>query len=289
MGLKDWIWNKAEKKIEEELTSGEPQNENLIQNDEVEKASYSDYSYKRVRKLREKGKYWGYEVPYLQYPVNKQEKPRAIFLVAGILYAIMASLMLVATFFVVTGFVLPLLGTALGLSGMFKIFQWDILGLFATISALVPIFIWLILIATIGLLVGINIYFISQTIKFFKMSKISMQEMAKGFEVQSLIIRLGTIMGIAVVVGVAILVLTRENVTLAGVWLVIGIMLAILAVISPFFILLIIERNKAKKQFDELSEEQQTDFIRHNQMLDRVHRKSNKGNKDLLASTKVDF
>ena len=84
MGIFDWINNKVEKKIKEEF--GPAENENLIQNDEIEKTSYSDYSYKKVKKLRQKGKYWGYDVPYLQHPVSKQEKPRAVFIVAGVLY-----------------------------------------------------------------------------------------------------------------------------------------------------------------------------------------------------------
>lgn len=289
MGLEDWIWNKAEKKIKEELQSPEEQNENLIQNDEIEKASYSGYSYNKVKKLREKGKYWGYEVPYLQHPVQKQEKPRAIFIVAGILYAIMAVAMLVASFYITTSFILPTIGSALGLNGLLTFQKWDIFGLFISITSMMSIFVWLIIIVIAFFVIAINVYFISQTIKFFRMSKISMQEMAKGFEVQSLIIKLGTVMGITLVVGIAIMIMTRETITPAGIWLVIGVMLAVLAVITPFFVILILQRKKANKQFAELSEEQQKDFIRHNQMLDRVNRKSNKGNKSLISSEKVDF
>ena len=127
MGLKDWIFSKLDKKLTEEF--GPEQNENLVQNDEVEKASYSDYSYKKVKKLREKGKYWGYDVPFLQHPVHKQEKPRAIFIVAGVLYTILTIAMLVATYFIARSFILPTIGSALGLSDMFKIQKWDIFGI----------------------------------------------------------------------------------------------------------------------------------------------------------------
>ena len=287
MGILDWLNRKVEKKLKEEFVPAE--DENLIQNDEVEKASYSDYSYQKVKKLREKGKYWGYDVPFLQHPVHKQEKPRAIFIVAGVLYAILTIAMLVATYFIARSFILPAIGSALGLSDLFKIQAWDIFGLFAMFSSMLPIFLWLIIAALVALVVGLDIYFIYQTIKFFKMSKISMQEMAKGYEVGNLIIKLGAIMGIAVVVGIAILVLTKGKATAAGIWLIIGIMLAIIALITPFFVLLIVERNKAKKQFAQLSEEQQKDFIRHNQKLDRAHRKTNKRNKSIISRDKVDF
>ena len=287
MGLEEWVLNKFEKKINEEL--GQNQNENLIQNDEIEKASYSEYSYKKVKKLREKGKYWGYDVPYLQHPVNKQEKPRAVFIVAAVLFLLLSVAMIVFTYVITRSMILPLLGSALGLGDAFAIQAWDIFGLFATFTSLISIFVWLILVLIVAVVVAFNIYFISQTIKFFKMSKISMQEMAKGFEVGNLIIRLGAIMAITVMVGITILVLTRGEATAAGIWLIIGVMLAIIALISPFFVLLIVQRNKAKKQFAQLSEEQQKDFIRHNQMLDRVNRKSNRSSKSLISSTKVDF
>lgn len=287
MGILDWINNKVEKKIKEEF--GPAEDENLIQNDEVEKASYSDYSYQKVKKLRQKGKYWGYDVPYLQHPVHKQEKPRAVFVVAGVLYAILAIAMLVATYFVVRGCILPMVGSALGMSEVFKIQEWDIFGLGAMFLSFGPILLWIIIVAIAGLVIGLNIFFIFQTIRFFKMSKISMQEMAKGYEVGNLIIKLGAIMGIAVVVGIAILVLTKGKATAAGIWLIIGLMAAIIALITPFFVLLIVQRNQAKKQFAQLSEEQQQDFIRHDRMLDRVRRKSNKNGKSLISSDKVDF
>jgi len=195
----------------------------------------------------------------------------------------------VFTYVITRSMILPLLGSALGLGDAFAIQAWDIFGLFATFTSLISIFVWLILVLIVAVVVAFNIYFISQTIKFFKMSKISMQEMAKGFEVGNLIIRLGAIMAITVMVGITILVLTRGEATAAGIWLIIGVMLAIIALISPFFVLLIVQRNKAKKQFAQLSEEQQKDFIRHNQMLDRVNRKSNRSSKSLISSTKVDF
>ena len=49
MGILDWVNNKIEKKLKEEF--GPTPDENAIQNDEIEKASYSDYSYKKVKKL----------------------------------------------------------------------------------------------------------------------------------------------------------------------------------------------------------------------------------------------
>ena len=48
MGILDWVNSKVEKKLKEEF--GPEVDENLVQNDEIEKASYSEYSYKKVKK-----------------------------------------------------------------------------------------------------------------------------------------------------------------------------------------------------------------------------------------------
>lgn len=289
MGIFDWVNNKIEKKLREEF--GPEKDENYIDNDEIEKASYSAHSYRKVQKLREKGKYWGLDVPYLQHPVTKQEKPRAYFVTFGILYLLVTLAVMALSVIVVLNYMFPLIGQAIGVSEMFGfgLQPWDIFGIFAVFTSVAPILLWILVIVFAAAIVGINALFISQTVKMFSLTKISMQEMAKGYEVGDILIRFGTIIGITIAAGVAILVLTRETVKPEGIALIVGIMLGVCAVVGTAFGVLLAQRNKAKKQFAELSVGEQQDYIRHNQMLDRVHRSHNKRNKSLISSDKVDF
>ena len=286
MGIEHWLFGKARKTLNEAFSPEEDQN--LIQNDEIEKASYSEYSYKNVQKSREKGKYYSYDVPYLQHPVKKQEKPRAIFLVFGILYAVATAAALTLSIMLVTNFLLPLITQAVSVSGVVKVRVWDIFGWVAALSAMGAFIIWVIVIAVAALIIGINIFLISQTIKMFRMSKLSMQEMAKGYEVGRMLIGLCTIILITLIVGIAILVLTRETIKPAGIGLIVGVMAVVSAVVGTIFGLLLWQRNKAKKEFEQLTEEEQKDFIRHNQALERIERIRNKS-KSVLSRSKVDF
>ncbi len=287
MGLKDLIFNKTRKALNNAFS--QEQNDNLIQSDEIEKASYSEYSYKKVQKLREKGKYWAYDVPYLQYPVQKQEKPRPMFIVLGILYAIALTVAFVLSAIIVTNILLPLIAHALNLSAFAKVKKWDIFGLAAMFGSIIPIMAWSVVILVGGFVFAVDFFLTYQTIKMFRMSKISMQEMAKGYEVGSMLFKLGTIIVCTLIAGIAILILTRENIKPAGIGLVVGVMLVICAVVGTIFGLLLAQRIKAKKQFAELSDEHQKDFIRHNQALDRVQRYRNKKDKSLITSSEVDF
>ena len=287
MGLDDLILNKVQKKLNEIVPKEE--SENLVQNDEVEKASYSDYSYKKVKKLREKGKYWGLDVPYLQHPVAKQEKRRPMFIVLGVLYAIALAAAVVMSVIVVINVLLPLIAQALKLNEFAKIGMWDIFGIAALFGSLMPLMAWAVVILIGGLVFAVDYFLTYQTIKMFSMSKISMQEMAKGYEVVDMLFKLGAIIVGTLAIGITILVLTRENIKPAGIALVVGVMVVICAIVGTIFGLLLSQRIKAKKEFEQLPEEQQKDFIRHNQALDRVQRRRNRKNTSIIGSSDVDF
>lgn len=285
MGIEDLLWNKARKTLNE---LGSNEEENLVNNDEIEKASYSEASYKKVQKLREKGKYWGLDVPYLQHPVKKQEKPRPMFIALGVLYAIMFALVFAGSVALTINFIVPMISSALAVSSSVQLFVWDIFGIVAALTALGPIFLWIIIVSFVTAIVLVNVFFAFQTVHMFKMSKISMQEMAVGHEVQGMLLRLGTIIGITLVVCIAIWVLTRETISTQGILFLVGIMVAVSAVVGTIFGLLLVQKLKAKKEFDQLPEEQRNDFIRHNRELDRVRRQKGKS-KSMIGSSKVDF
>lgn len=286
MGIQHWILGKARKALNEVVPQEE--NENLVQNDEVEKASYSEHSYKNVQKIREKAKYYGYDVPYLQFPVQKQEKPRTLFVVLGVLYAVALAAALTLSVMLVTNLMLPLISSALETTGWVKFRAWDIFGVVAGLSAIGSFMVWVIVIALAAAIIGVNVFLLSQTLRMFRLSKISMQEMAKGYEIGNMIFGLIAIIVSTLVVGIAILVMTRENIKPAGIGLVVSVMVVICALVGTILGLLLMERNKAKKEFEKLSDEEKEDFIRHNQVLDRVNRMKNK-NKSILSSTEVDF
>ena len=138
MGLRDLFFNKLNKKIAEDIGQDQP---DRVENDEVEKASYSEYSYKKVAKLREKGRLYGYRVPYLQHPVNKREKARPLFVVLGVIGIILLALATALVVMITLNFTLPLFSTALGLTDWLVPREWDVFGVVALMGSLVPILI----------------------------------------------------------------------------------------------------------------------------------------------------
>lgn len=286
MGLYEWTSRKLRQKINEELPKDE--NENLVNNDEIEKASYSEYSYKKVQKLREKAKYYGYDVPYLQHPLTKVEKPRALFVVFGVLNAILLAFSIFLSVMITINFLMPLINMALGLNSWFVPKAWDVFGVVTMFSSVVPLMVWLIIIATVGLMVAIVVFFVYNTRRMFSLSKISMEEMAVGYEISNMI--LGFIIVIVSVVLIGVFLLVKfENIKTLGIVLVVGIMVAVTAILGTLIALLMVYRKKAKKQFNELPQDVQKSFIEHNRVLERVNRLSNKNSKSIISSSKVDF
>ena len=283
MGIFDRLGKKVVDAIDKEDTT------NIVENDKIEKTSYSAYSYKKVQKLREKGKYWGTNIPYLQYPLKKQEKPRALFLVLGILYAIIFACILAFSVVVIINFIIPIVKLALNMGDKVELKWWDAFGVTYTFMSLAPLLLWLIIIFVLLLLFAINFYFGFQTYKLFALSKVSMQEIAKGYEINDLIFKMSAIILITITIGIVILVLNYQNMKPAGFALIIGVMAVVSVIIGLVLALLIVERIKAKKEFDQLSEEEQQDFIKHNNKLDYVRRRKNRNNRTIAGSSKVDF
>jgi len=285
MGLFEWGMNKLNKKLKEEFPEDYEQK---IKTDEVEKASYSYYSYKNVKKLREKGKFWAIDVPYLQYPVTKQEKPRPLFIVFGIISLILLGFVGYAAYWITINMILPLVAAALQMNSVFNIPFWDIFGLFTMFTSIAPIISWILVGVVTALTIGMVVYFVSLTKRLFCLSKISMQEVAKGYEVRGMIYALGTIMAIVLVVGIFLLVKFGSNMTTKNIWIVIGVMASIVIMVGVVFTLLIIQRKKEVKLFNQLPKEQQDDYINHVRQLYKVHRRK-KATKSALGSSDVDF
>ena len=286
MGIFEWGMNKLDKKLREEFP--EEFEEKKIKTDEVEKASYSNYSYKNVKRLREKGKYWAVDVPYLQYPVTKQEKPRPLFIVFGVISLILLGFVCYGAYAAIVGMILPMIGSALSLNGLFKIPFWDVFGLFTMFTSLGPIFVWIIIVAISALIIGIVVYFISLTKRLFCLSKVSMQEMAQGYEVRNMLLALGIIMGVVLIIGLVLLIPNAKNMTAGNIAIVVAVMVGVIAVVGVVFALLLVQRNKEKKLFEQLPKEQQEDFIKHNRGLERVRSRRNRS-KNILSSSEVDF
>ena len=166
--------------------------------------------------------------------------------------------------------------------------QWDIFGVAALFGSIVPLMLWLIVFATIGLIICAVVGFVLLTRKMFSLSKISVQEMAVGFEINNMIIAYITMIVITLVIGIFLLV-KLENSTPAGIALIVGIMCAVVLVLGALIALIFACKNKAKKQFNQLPEDVQKDFINHNRMLERVARIKNIKSGSGLNSSTVDF
>lgn len=260
---------------------------NYINNDEIEKSSYSAYSYKNVKKLREKGKYKGIDVPFLQYPVKKQEKPRPLFIVFGIVDLILLALSIVFAVIITKNFLLPLFGELLNISWLKDLNEWDIFGLASMFGSLFIFLLWIIAIFVASLLIAMIVYFILQARKMFCLSKASMQEMAVGYEISRVIFNL--IIAIVLFVAIAVVIVV-QNKNINSLWfkIIISVIIAVVLTLTTLVVLLIVQRNKAKKEFNQLPEEQKQDFIKHNRALFKVRTLKN-ATKGVFGSRSVDF
>ena len=267
--------------LEQEQNNAQPK-------DQVEKESYSAYSYKEVRKIRQKGAMRGIEVPYLKYPVTQPEKPRVLFLILGIISAILFAAAVVGAGYVFITTVLPLILNTIGVTGALTTkHTFDILGLGVLFGGLVSIMVWMLPILIIGVLIALIVTLFILTRQMFGMTKLSMQEFAVGHEISNLIRNLIIIISIPAIVAVAVFI-TVKNIQPAGIALLIGVIAVFALVFGSILAYLIIGRRKAKKQFAELSEEQQADFKAHARALEKAHRR--RGTKSIHSKlSNLDF
>ncbi|MBE7076634.1 MAG: hypothetical protein E7374_01935 [Clostridiales bacterium] len=241
-----------------------------IKDDSIEKESYSESSYKHVKKIRERGTLMGYKVPYLQYPVQKQEKPRPLFLALAIVSAVLFGLACAFAIYAFVTMILPMAYSALGIETP-KWIVLDIYGILPTIGTSIKIFLWLIIIMLAALMCVPALILGMITKKLFSWTKLSMQEVAEGYEIKNLIFNLG--LWIILLIGLGIVACFMfKGIKPIGIVAIFVVIAAIDAVLGTLLGLLVHARNKERKKFNELPIEQQEDFKRHTKALDRASR-----------------
>lgn len=183
-----------------------------VVNDQIEKDSYSDYSYKTVKKLRERGKLMGVDVPYLNHPVTKPEKPRALFLVLGIIFAALLVLVCVGIGYLTITTILPMILNMVGVTTTLTTRHvYDIFGIGSFIGTTLSFFLWVIVIVFVLFAIGIIVALVSITRKMFGLTKASVQEVAVGHVVANLIKNIILCIVIPIVLAVALLLLKTSQ------------------------------------------------------------------------------
>lgn len=238
---------------------------------DYEQISYGKFGYKRVQRLRRKGKRRGIEVPQLNYALTKPEKPRIAFWVAAIIGIIAFIAILVGAGFLIK-FIIDVFSDLYKDTGGFFKTVIHPGTLFATQGlSLVPVlflilaYLALISIAVVPLVIALSCFrFVRNMLYTARCSK---EEFARGERISGNITgAIGILVG-ATVVMIVIFVMTDAHTARLLVGLIYG---AIVIIAGGFLALMIIERKKCKKWFEGLEEDNKRNFIEHDNGLRRI-------------------
>lgn len=251
-------------------------NSNEINNDltsdkqpllDIEKNSYSKYMYKKLVKARKKGLQYGVTIPPLKYELDKPEKTRKVFLIAGytLLSFTIALFIGFIIMYIVSGVFPMFIDMLRGTSSVYskELFEKS-LGL-SSFGAISLTWLYIVIVILLLLPIGIIMGLVKGVIKNFAFSKISKQEMAKGFEVSRYINILVISIFLTLLIGILFIV---EGLTRGGLGVFITIMsFVIFACCLTLLIFIIKERKREKEWFNSLSEEKQQDFLNQNKAV----------------------
>lgn len=239
---------------------------------DYEKQSYAKYVYKRVQRLRRKGKRRGIKVPYLQYELHKPDKPRVVFWIIAIISLVLFAGMLVGLGFLANELI-KLSDDFSGIGDVLTaIFDPKLFAATAGLSAIPGMLIFLAVVMFIGLLL-IPIAAVFMMYGFvreaFYMAKCSKEEFAKGNVISSRIF--GLIVTLIVATAMLIVIVTQVDESFTK--LLAGIVYGILVVaLGAYLAVLAIEKSKNAKWFDTLDEESKQNYLAHDQALRKVKR-----------------
>lgn len=241
--------------------------------EEIEKNSFSPYMQKQVNKLRKKGLEYGITVPFLNYELNKPEKPRKLFNIIAILFFALALAMIVGTIvmYIYTNIFSAIveiankshdltnydtLQNSLGLSGFVGIASWAVALVLVILSLLpIPVFI-------------VTINLARKNLSFAKMSK---QEMAMGFEIKNFVVFL-TICSILSLLLAVVFLCQGMGSGVFGICSIVVLFL-LFAVCVALAVIIQKERKKEQQWFATLPQEKQQDFLSLNKSLVMVKNK----------------
>lgn len=243
--------------------------ENTSNTQDYEQTSYGKFAYKRVQRLRRKGKRRGIQVPYLNYELTKPEKPRTAFWIVAVLSAVLLSGVIVGLGFLYN----KLIGSISIFDGMGDVlkavFDPSTFALSAGLSAIPGLMIFLaylllILMFVLPLIAILYVYrFVRDT---FYMAQCSKEEFAKGSLVSSRLT--GYAVGIVVCTVLFIVILTNAA---SGAKLTASLVYAgIVAVLGTLLVLTALEKRKCAQWFETLGENKKQNYLSHEKALRRV-------------------
>lgn len=239
---------------------------------DYEKLSYSKLSYKRVQRLRRRAKRRGVEVPKLEYPLTKPDKPRILFWIMAIISAILYLGLVVGAGFLVDATirnVTSINGSGLGdfIKNITKPeFVLLSLGIPTTISLIFVILIYASIVLLAVAVVLLVIYAFRFVRESFYMATCSKEEFAKGSIITGRILRYSII--IVLVTVLLIVGLVRGPSDDVVVKVISGVLYGVLLlVLGGPLLLMVLERRKCKKWFEAQPEEKKRNYIEHDRGL----------------------
>lgn len=246
----------------------------FIPETDYEKLSYGKVAYKRVQRLRRKGRRRGIEVPPLGFELTRPEKPRIVFWIAAIFTIVLFVGILVGTGFLAK-FIIDVFSETFEDSGGFFQTLFDPAVFiasagFSVLPALLIImaYLMLVLIVLIPFMIAIYCYILARNT--FYMARCSKEEFAKGELIQSHVTAFIWILVTATAILIAGLVLSEAQNIKTVLWLV---YVGIVIIFGGMLTLIIIEKVKCNKWFESLDEFKKQNFLEHDRGLRQVKRR----------------
>ena len=236
---------------------------------DYEKLSYSKLSYKRVQRLRRRAKRRGVEVPKLEYPLTKPDKPRILFWIMAIISAILYLGIVVGVGYLADALITSINGSGLGefIKNITKPeFVLLSLGIPTTVSLIFIIIIYSLIVLLLLAAVLFVIYAFRFVRESFYMATCSKEEFAKGSIITGRILRYTVIIVLVTVLLIVGLVRGPSDDVIVKV--ISGVLYGVLLlVLGGPLLLMVLERRKCKKWFEAQPEEKKRNYIEHDRGL----------------------
>lgn len=239
-----------------------------------EQISYGKYGYKRIQRLRRKGRRRGLEIPTLNYELTRPEKPRVVFLIAAIITLIIFLGLMVGAGFLIK-FGVDFFSVQFKDSGGFFKTLLNPQAVIASLGlSIVPVllivlaYIMMILILLIPIFLVLYCYRLIRNA--FYMAQCSKEEFAKSEFVGKHISAFAIILVIATVLLIVVLIRGEAP----ALKLVVGLVyLGVVIIFGGMLALMIVERRKCKTWFDSLDEGKKQNYLAHEEGIRRVKKR----------------
>lgn len=239
-----------------------------MNNNQIERESYSRSSYRMVQSTRARGAEYGLDVPYLHYPLPTERSTglglkimltfSALLVVAGLGLLIWALVQLFVP-------AISSLGNSDWDSNVQKL---PILGLIGLITSLSSLLIWIIIVAVPVLGAAMIWGGLKYLFTLLRICRLSMPEKAVGFYLSS--VKKNVLLYAIVFTVITVVLFIFVPTPVVGI---IGLIVSVY--LWAVFAVLQLERHRALPAFQALPTEQQTDFTAHSQALKLAHSRHN--------------